>query len=288
MAGIPQKSSVIGGELSFQDSTALAAYDVSGTALGTTAYNVAVGASFILQLSSASLVPDQVVAVAGVSGARWIKLVQVTGADQANLSGLVGLSGWYLTQYQRIVAIDPSINTFRVIQLTPSSFTSSSVPAYDAGVTGGAVYAQGGPRYFGLGAVANVKSDHWAIAGRSSIGTVPATSYSAFGLMTSNGSAELIASAKTGDDATHYCLRWDGFTGTPVVAATSVVASTSYHDIVIVGDTANVTLQFDGVFAASHAIDATLADSTLLFPAIYSGASPATNLLKFLLVAWHE
>jgi hypothetical protein len=79
MAGIALVPGVYGSSISVQDSTALANYPVQGITLGTVVYNVAVAAPFILQLSTANLVTDQVIAVNGVSGARWIKVTLTTG-----------------------------------------------------------------------------------------------------------------------------------------------------------------------------------------------------------------
>jgi hypothetical protein len=86
MAGIALTPCVLGAALSVQDSTALAAYPVNGITLGTIIYNVAVAAPFMLQISSASLVTDQVVAVSGVSGARWVKVSFAPPSTQATVA----------------------------------------------------------------------------------------------------------------------------------------------------------------------------------------------------------
>jgi hypothetical protein len=56
---------------SVADSTALASLTIPLT-LGTKVYNAAVAADFTLKVSTASLVTDSVVAVAGIDGLRWI------------------------------------------------------------------------------------------------------------------------------------------------------------------------------------------------------------------------
>jgi hypothetical protein len=62
----------LGGTIAVTDSTALASMDASGLPIGTQIWSEGVGAYFTLTISSASLVPDSVVAVLGVDGARWI------------------------------------------------------------------------------------------------------------------------------------------------------------------------------------------------------------------------
>jgi len=62
----------VGTSLSVSDSTALAAFNTKGIQLGTRVFNIAVGAMFELSLSTASLVPDSVVAVLGIDGMRWL------------------------------------------------------------------------------------------------------------------------------------------------------------------------------------------------------------------------
>ncbi len=65
------------------DSTALAALAVpENIEPGTFIFNLDVDSLFVYTLSTASLVPDEVVAVAGVVGARWIIYV-VADADHA-------------------------------------------------------------------------------------------------------------------------------------------------------------------------------------------------------------
>ena len=82
-----------GASQSVDDSTALAALDVDLTE-GTKCYNVEVDADFSLKVSNASLVTDQVVAVAGNAGLRWVKDIvavddgSVTNAKLANAASL--------------------------------------------------------------------------------------------------------------------------------------------------------------------------------------------------------
>lgn len=54
------------------DSAALAALDVDLTE-GSKCFNGAVGANFVLTVSTADLVPNQIVAVSGNDGLRWMK-----------------------------------------------------------------------------------------------------------------------------------------------------------------------------------------------------------------------
>lgn len=72
--GHPQviQGQAIGTFIAVFDSTALAALNPQGLAVGTSVYNTSVGSSFTLTVSNASLVPDSVVAVSGVTGLRWI------------------------------------------------------------------------------------------------------------------------------------------------------------------------------------------------------------------------
>jgi hypothetical protein len=73
------RPTVIGAFLSVTDSSALALLDPSGLTLGTFVFNQAVNAYFEYQLSDAALVPDEVVAVAGIDGVRWLRAVAIEG-----------------------------------------------------------------------------------------------------------------------------------------------------------------------------------------------------------------
>ena len=63
----------IGATIGVEDSALLAELDATGLTLGTIAYVTALASEFTLTLSTASLVTDQVVAVAGIDGYRWIR-----------------------------------------------------------------------------------------------------------------------------------------------------------------------------------------------------------------------
>jgi hypothetical protein len=83
----------IGSALSVSDSTVLAQVGIGGLTVGTVAFNAAVGSNFVLSVSSAALVTDQVVAVANVDGWRWIKAAAgISAADQAKLDKLYALA----------------------------------------------------------------------------------------------------------------------------------------------------------------------------------------------------
>lgn len=62
----------IGTTIAVSNSTELAAMSSQGLSLGTSVYNIGVGAYFVLTASTASLVADSVVAVSGITGQRWI------------------------------------------------------------------------------------------------------------------------------------------------------------------------------------------------------------------------
>jgi len=75
------------------DSTALAALPVPADIQeGTQVNNVGVGAYFKYTISTAALVPDSVVAVAGVTGARWIVVASAASAI-TSLTGVVTGTG---------------------------------------------------------------------------------------------------------------------------------------------------------------------------------------------------
>ena len=63
---------VYGAAISVADSTALAAHDPSWCTLGTKVFNKQVGAYFTLTQSDDGLVTDEIVAVLGIDGARWV------------------------------------------------------------------------------------------------------------------------------------------------------------------------------------------------------------------------
>ena len=63
----------IGATIGVQDSALLAELDATGLTLGTVAYVTELASDFTLTLSTASLVTDQVVAVKGIDGYRWIR-----------------------------------------------------------------------------------------------------------------------------------------------------------------------------------------------------------------------
>ncbi len=86
------------------DSTDLAALDPSGLTIGTRCFNVDVVADFTLTTSTAALVADEVVAVSGTTGARWIKFV-VADADHANTADLATLA----TTADAIPQVDVSV-----------------------------------------------------------------------------------------------------------------------------------------------------------------------------------
>lgn len=67
----------IGSAISVLDSATLAQVGIVGLTVGTQVWNQTVGAYFALTVSSAGLVTDQIVQVAGVDGWRWV--VQATG-----------------------------------------------------------------------------------------------------------------------------------------------------------------------------------------------------------------
>jgi len=71
----------VGTTLSVADSTALAAFSTKGMQIGTRVFNINVGAYFELSLSTASLVPDSVVAVSGITGMRWIVKSAASGVE---------------------------------------------------------------------------------------------------------------------------------------------------------------------------------------------------------------
>lgn len=78
----------IGSCITATDSTDLAGISPQGLTLGTKAWNIGVGAYFTLTASTASLVTDQVVAVSGLAGARWIRNYSVaSGVQSVNTSG---------------------------------------------------------------------------------------------------------------------------------------------------------------------------------------------------------
>ena len=62
----------VGTVISVTNSTELAQLDIQGIALGTKVYNIATQGYFALVRSTAALVPDQVVAVNGTDGMRWV------------------------------------------------------------------------------------------------------------------------------------------------------------------------------------------------------------------------
>jgi len=80
MSSIVSSPQVLGAALSVVDSTALALLDVSGMTLGTQVYNLARGFPYTLVASSAALSVD-VVAVANVSGVRWMNTSIVNGGS---------------------------------------------------------------------------------------------------------------------------------------------------------------------------------------------------------------
>lgn len=62
----------VGATISSEDATTLAALDATGLPLGTVVYVSSLALGFTLTLSTASLVANQVVAVSGVDGYRWV------------------------------------------------------------------------------------------------------------------------------------------------------------------------------------------------------------------------
>src|SRR5438477_437835 len=88
MSNVTSTPRRIGASLSTADSDTLAALDPHGLTLGTKCWNVDVGAYFTLSTSTASLDPDVVVDVDGLTGARW--LVDTNGTSVATDDTLSG------------------------------------------------------------------------------------------------------------------------------------------------------------------------------------------------------
>jgi hypothetical protein len=72
--------------IAVSDSAALALLDADGLPPGTEVWNATVAARFVYTISTASLVPNDVVAVAGTVGARWIK---DTGGGSGTVTSIV-------------------------------------------------------------------------------------------------------------------------------------------------------------------------------------------------------
>lgn len=83
----------IGTALTVFDETALAALNIQGVAVGSTAWVLQDSHSFILSQSNASLVPGQVVAVNGVDGLRWLLNTSIPGTPLNTAQQYVAKTG---------------------------------------------------------------------------------------------------------------------------------------------------------------------------------------------------
>ena len=124
----------IGTAVAVYDSTALAALPTIGMKPGTAVYNSTVGSSFILTVSSASLVTDSVVAVSGITGWRWIiAAAGITPTQSAKLAAVdLFQAGTALTDADTTIAP----GTDKASEYTLPAATLSANRVLTLGVTG--------------------------------------------------------------------------------------------------------------------------------------------------------
>lgn len=126
----------IGTSIAIHDSTALASLSIQGLAIGTQAYNTTIGAVFVLTVSTASLVTDQVVAVSGITGLRWILQPAFTSANATKLAAVdVFNAGAALTD--AALTVNPASDNASEYTLPAATLTANRV--LTLGVTGSPV-----------------------------------------------------------------------------------------------------------------------------------------------------
>lgn len=258
------------------DSTDLASLPTDGMKPGASkAYNVALGSYFTLTVSTASLVPDQVVAVFDTAGVRWILDSLPSGsvgtaAIQSQAVTAAKLADWYSVQQTFLQGKLPQLTGFKTFQpgridagLAPSSVTNS------AAIEGGGLTGAGGLA-IGTAVYRTPKTGKWGFVFRGVL-AVPSAgsggSVGALGLANAALTHFLTPLAQFSVDATHIVL---DVTGTNTV--TSFVADNNPHDFCLTGDGTTITLYIDGVSIATD-LQSHVNSDEAMFPLVYSSSA---------------
>lgn len=235
-----------GAQVSVADSTALAALDSDGFTIGTPVWNIALQAVFRLTVSTAAL-SSLVVAVAGITGARWIsdggaagfvtlaELASTTVTSGATLIGVNANGGMFSEpDLQHVLQEDVVLKA--VLAATDGTGGASIVGVQDtggffAGTTVEAILADIGGNYAKTSAVA-LKLN---IANPTFTGVMQTTS---------GGSAAAPAYGFAGTGG-QYGMSFNGSNQVDISRAGVAVATFDFANLLIQGNAAALTLQGD-------------------------------------------
>jgi hypothetical protein len=275
----------MGTVVSATDSTDLAGLNTQGLAIGSKAWNVAVGAYFTLTLSSASLVTNQVVAVNGLTGVRWIK-DSVTGNAITSLTGGVVASGPGASAAV-VTGFDPwwtsavtAAKTLGLTEWSPAANLTNPLnyggSTSDPGVAGGAVApGAGNTAYFPTDyVIQNAKGTPWLFRCRFKQSALASGGNAANVGLGSTHRIYLSDSATAPVAGNWFVQLYAG--GSVVKVDTGVAANTNWNDLEIshASSGANVIYKLNGTQVAS------VADTELTTTAVTGVITPAGTMAQ--------
>lgn len=266
------------------DSDELAALEVPRDILpNARVFNVDVGADFLYTISTAALVPDEVVAVAGCDNARWIvsslpdgSVVTASIADGAVTSPKITYIDWFDKVRQFVAAKDSTIVTTVIkddLQTEAPNFVfsegGSGVTEISTASNGGVAIlspgstAGGTSRVKNIGSVdtpatptalvANTRTAHWALATRakSPLALVGTASHRLCN-MSDDSSFSVMVCIDRSFSTTKYAAEL----GSASNIDTGVTIDTAYHDWIMINDGTNVKVyhNFNTTAVASAAV----------------------------------
>lgn len=251
------------------DSDSLAELPPAGITFGSKCWNIDVEAYFTFTASTAALVTDEVVAVSGLVGVRWIIDVPATGVVDEIASGngvevdntdprvpIVGVpsvDAWYDGQVafirSKIAGTTMKFSPLMKLGTSLAGFTPTG--AADASVVGGGATVGTSGTAFTPSIYQNVKAEKFGFSFRGKFALPTSGRSAAAGLwsLSGPGTHQVVFGTTHSVDATHYAFRLFG-TGN-VALASSVVADTDLHDFCVTNDGTTLTLWIDGVSAAT-------------------------------------
>jgi hypothetical protein len=230
------------------DSTALAAL-VPPVPVnpGTKVWNAKVGAYFTYTISTAALSTDYIVAVAGITGARWV------------LDG-----DWHALQRARMKTLVPALTKFQSVKpgANPLSATTGAVTG-DANVEGGGISpANASSRSFGTTIFQTTKSQAWAIAFRFQLNGPTTGKSNWVGIINAAGTHDVAIASVFATDNTKLVLEIDGAATTNVVS--TFVNDQLQHDGILAFDKTTISMTIDGATVASTTTLTNLVDEAMM------------------------
>jgi hypothetical protein len=263
------RPTTIGGIIACVDSADLALLSIDGLTVSTKVWNADVEAYFSLTVSTAALVTDEIVAVSGVTGFRWIIDVPATGVvdeiapgngvevdntdPHAPIVGVPSVDAWYDEQVafirSKIAGATMKFSPLMKLGTSLAGFTPTG--AADASVVGGGATVGTSGTAFTPSIYQNVKAEKFGFSFRGKFALPTSGRSAAAGLwsLSGPGTHQVVFGTTHSVDATHFAFRLFG-TGN-VALPTSVLADTNLHDFCVTNDGTTLTLWIDGVSAST-------------------------------------